>query len=87
MLPNWRLLLLALCVFGLATLASLRRCHQCAVFAIGCKYTVKTCEIDSGPGHQCGQLGNEIHRLEDHVGGAISVWGFQLIPDLALIRQ
>ena len=84
---NWRLLLLALCTFGLATLAPLRRCHQRTVFAIGCKYTVKSCEIDSGPGHQGGQFGNEIHRLEDHVGGAVSVWRFQLIPDLPLIRQ
>jgi hypothetical protein len=34
--------------------------------------------LNSGLGHQCGQLGNEIHRLEDHVGGAIAIRRFQL---------
>ena len=56
---NWRLLLLAICVFGLATLAPLRRCHQCMVLAIGCKYTVITRQIDSGLRHQCGQFGDD----------------------------
>ena len=82
-----RFLLLASSALGLATLAPLRRCHQCSVFAIRGKYTVKTCQIDSGLGHQGGQFGNKVHRLEDDVGGAIPVRGFQLIPNLALIRQ
>ena len=30
-------------------------------------------EIDSGFGHQGGQPGNEIHRLEDHMSGAVDV--------------
>jgi hypothetical protein len=58
----------------------------------GSKNTMKQTRCDSGSdspgvGNQGGQFGNEIHRLEDHVGGAVSVWRFQLIPDLALIRQ
>ena len=57
------------------------------MLAVRCEYTVKTCQIDSGLGHQCGQLGNEIHRLEDHVGGAIAIRRFQLISNLAIIRQ
>ena len=63
------------------------RCHQRTVFAVRGEYTVKTCQIDSGLGHQCGQLGNKIHRLKDHVGGAIAIRRFQLISNLALIRQ
>jgi hypothetical protein len=31
---NGRLFALAICVFGLATLAPLRRCHQCTVLAV-----------------------------------------------------
>ena len=54
MTPNRCLLVLASCVLWLATLAPLRRCHQRTVLAMGCKHTVKTCQIDSGPGHQGG---------------------------------
>jgi hypothetical protein len=34
MTPNWRFFALAICVFGLATLAPLRRGHQRTVFAV-----------------------------------------------------
>jgi len=84
---NWRFLILDICSFRFATLAPLCRCHQRTVFAVRGEYTVKTCQIDSGLGHQCGQLGNKIHRLKDHVGGAIAIRRFQLISNLALIRQ
>jgi hypothetical protein len=36
-----------------------------------------------GVWEQGGQFGDEAHRLEDHVGGAIPIRGFQLIPKLA----
>ena len=68
MTPNWRSLVLAICVFGLATLAPLRRCHQRTVFAIRGEYAVKTCQIDSGLGHQCGQLGNDVQGCTNDAG-------------------
>ncbi len=37
---NGRFLVLAICVFGLATLAPLRRCHQRTVFAVRGEYAV-----------------------------------------------
>jgi len=52
---NWRLLLLALGTFGLATLAPLRQCHQRTVLAVRGEYTVKSSEIDSRLRHQGGQ--------------------------------
>jgi hypothetical protein len=87
MMLNWRLLLLAIRCYGLAAFSPLRRCHQRTVFAMRGKYTMESCQIDSGPGHQCGKPGNEIHRLEDDACGAIPVGGFQLAPDLAMVRQ
>jgi hypothetical protein len=60
---------------GFATLASLHRCHQRTVFAVRSEYTVETCQIESGFGHQGGQLGNEIHRLEDDVHGRTNAAG------------
>ena len=44
-------------------------------------------DIENRLRHQGGQFGNEIYRLEGHVGGAIPIWRFQLISNLALIRQ
>ena len=35
-------------------------------------------QVDSGPGYQGGQLGDEIHWLEDDVSRAITIRGFQL---------
>ena len=46
--------------FGLAAFAPLCRRHLRTMFAIGREYTMKTGEIDSGLGHQSGQLGDEI---------------------------
>ncbi len=48
---------------------------------------METSKVDSGLGHQGGQLGDEIHGLEDDMGRAVALRCFQLIPDLALIRQ
>ena len=46
-----RFLILTFCNF-LAALAPLGRCHQRTVFAVRGEYTVKTCQIASGLGHQ-----------------------------------
>ena len=48
-------------------------CHMTPVFAVRSENTVKTCEIHSWLGHQRGQLGNKIQRLEDDIRGAITV--------------
>jgi hypothetical protein len=47
----------------------------------------KTCQIDSGFGHLGRQFRDEVDRLEDDVSGAIPVGRFQLVPNLALVRQ
>jgi hypothetical protein len=47
-----------------------RRRYQRPILAVGGKYTQITSEIDPGPGHQGDQPGNEVQRLENHVGGA-----------------
>ncbi len=52
MTSNWRLFALTICVFGLATLAPLRRGHQCTVFAVRGEYTVKSRQVDPGLGHK-----------------------------------
>jgi hypothetical protein len=65
---NWRFLVPPFRQPGFATLAPLRRRHQRTVLAVRGEYAVKTCQIDSGFGHQGGQLGNEIHRLDKIAG-------------------
>jgi hypothetical protein len=80
MVLRWRFLILTSCHF-LAALAPLRWHHPHPMFAVRSKYTVKPCQVDSGLGDQGSQFGDEIHRLEDHVGRAITIWGFQLISD------
>ena len=84
---NRGLLVLDIRCFGPATLAPLCRCHQRTEFAVRGEYTMKTCQIDSRLGPQCGQFGNEIYRLEDDVGGAIPMRRFQLVSNLTLVRQ
>jgi hypothetical protein len=54
MTPNWRLLLLAIRCFGLVAFSPFCRRHQRTVSAVRGEYTVETCQIDSGPGHQGG---------------------------------
>jgi hypothetical protein len=51
---NWRLLLLAIRCFGLVAFSPFCRRHQRTVFAVRGEYTVETCQIDSGLGHQGG---------------------------------
>jgi hypothetical protein len=50
-------LFLLVCDF-LAALAPLGWRHPCSVFAVRGEYTVKSCQVDSGLGHQGGQLRN-----------------------------
>ena len=48
------------------------------------KYPMEAGEIDSWPGYQRRQSGNEIQWFEDDVGGAVAVRRFQRITDIAL---
>lgn len=60
---------------GLVTLALLCRSAQRPVPAVQRKHPVETDEIDSGPGDQSDQPGNEIQRLEDDMRGAVPIRG------------
>jgi len=81
-----RFLILTFCHFR-AALAPLGRGHPYPVFSVRRKYTMESGQVDSGPGYQGGQLGDEIHWLENDVSRAITIRGFQLISNLALFRQ
>ena len=50
--------------------------HLHAMLAVGRKDTVKPSEVDSGFGHQRRQSGDEVQRLEDHMGSAVPIGGF-----------
>ena len=46
-----------------------------------------TGEIDPGPWHQGDQSGDETQRLENHMGGAVGIRGFQLVAYLPVAGQ
>ena len=69
--------------FSLVPFAPLCRGHQGTMFAIGREHTMEPGKVDSGPGHQRGQAGNEIQRLEHHMRGAIPVRRLQLVSNVA----
>ncbi len=77
-------LILIRCQFW-AALAPPGRGHPHPVQAIRSKDTAESGQVDPGPGYQGGQFGNEIHRLEDHMGRAITIRGFQFIANPTLI--
>ena len=82
-----RFLLLFLEGFGLVTLPPLPRCHRGAVSTVGGKYAMEAGQIDPRLGHQGGQPGDEIQRLEDNVCRAVAVRRLQLVPDSAVRRE
>ena len=47
--------------------------HQRPNPAVGCKHIVIAGEIDSWPGYQGSEAGDEIQRFKQDVGGAIAV--------------
>ena len=65
--------------FGLAALATLGRCHPRAVFAVGGEHAVEARQVDPWLRHQGGQSCEEVEGLEDDMGGAVAIGGFQLI--------
>ena len=52
------------------------------VFAVGREYTMESGQVHSWFRHQRRQLGNEIQRFEDDMGGPIIVGRFELITDI-----
>ena len=57
------------------------------MFAVRRKDPVEAGEVDPGPGHQGGQPGDKIERLEDDVRRAVPIWGFQLVADISVRRE
>ena len=53
--------------------------------AVWCKHAVVANQIDPGPGHQGGELGNEIQWFEQEVRGAIGIGVFKGVAQFALI--
>ena len=78
-----RFLLPLLGDLGFGTPAPLRRCHRCAVLAVGGKHAMEARQVDLGLGHQGREPGDEVERLEDDMGGAIAVRRLELVPDIA----
>ena len=64
--------------FGLTAFAALCRRHLHAMLAVGGEYPVKAGKVNSWLGHQGGQSGDEVQRLEDDVGGAVAIGGFDV---------
>ncbi len=40
-------------------------------------------EVDAWQGYQYSQFGHEVYGLEDHMGCAIAVRGFEFIPNVS----
>jgi hypothetical protein len=62
-------------VHGFSTriaLSAFGRRHINTLFAVGGKYSMEPCQIHSRLRDQRRQLGNEIQRFEDDMGGAIA---------------
>ena|GEM_PF-2729035 len=53
----------------------------------GSKDTVVSGEVDSGPGHQGNQTGDEVQGFEDYMGRAIAIRCLQLIALLYRARS
>ncbi len=64
--------------------------HRVGVFpntVAGSKDTVVSGEVDSGPGHQGNQMGDEAQRVKDHMGGAIAIRCLQFVAHIAVGDQ
>lgn len=68
-----RLLLPLIGSLGFGALPPFRRCHRGAVSTVGGKYAVQARQVDPRLGHQGGESGDEVERLEDDMRGAIAV--------------
>ena len=59
------------------------RGHLCAQVVVGGKHPMKPGEIHARGGDQCGEPGDKVQWLEDHMGGAVSIRSFQSVTDVA----
>ena len=50
-------------------------------------FPIKSGQIDPGLRHQCDEPGDEVQRLEDDVGGSISVRRLELVTHVAIGRE
>ena len=78
---------LGVCPRSLAALAPFRRGDLRPVFADRCEDAVVAGQVDVGPGHECGQLGQEIQWVEDDMGGAVPVGRFQSVSNISVRCQ
>ena len=73
--------------FALCAFAALCWSDHAAPTVIRCEDAVAPCWIDSGPGNQGGQSGEEVHGLKDDLSCAIAVRCLQRVDDFALSAQ
>ena len=50
--------------FNLVAFAPSGRRHQCTVLAVGSEHTVKSGQINPGPGYQCSEASHKVQRFE-----------------------
>ncbi len=62
-------------------------CHPRSLAAVGGEDVAVSAEIDSGPGHQSGQPRDEVQRLEDDMGGAVTVGGLEPVTDVSACSE
>lgn len=55
--------------------------------AVGGEYAVEAGQIHTRFGHQGGQADDEVERLEDDVGGAVTIRSLELIAHISLPGQ
>ncbi len=75
-----------ICRTGLVALTALGRRHLRTMRTVGGEHAMKSCQVDSRLRHQRDESGDEVHRLEDDVRGAIAVRRFKLGRSCASLR-
>ncbi len=72
---------------ALATLASFGRRDLDPVFAVRRKHPVEAGEVDPRFGNQRSKPGQEVQRLEDHVGGTVPIGRLQFVTNPSIIQK
>ena len=70
----------------LVALAAFSPRHLCAMRAVGGEDTMEPSQVDSGLRHQRDKPRDEVHRLENHMRGAITVRRFELVTHLGIAQ-
>ena len=76
-----------ICRTGLVALTALGRRHLCAMRTVRGEHTMKSSQVNPRLRHQRDESGDEVHRPEDDVRGAIAVRRFKLVAQLAIAQQ